>query len=149
MTTERPIDCGAMHGQALLDRNINVFAIHLLLESVTSSRLLDAVPNGVSFTLDDADPRHKQIRLTIERDTGQRPAASIYAEIAAERARQDAEHGGPKHDDTHTVQDWAWFREQRERRVDHFVSPVAARLALVEIAALAVAQIEALDRSVG
>ena len=78
----------------------------------------------------------------------------VYADIRAERERQDAKHGGPEHDDTHTVWEWKHFRELWEHRVTDMLAsrhegvyePEDARIALVQIAALAVAQIEALGR---
>ena len=34
---------------------------------------------------------------------------NIYDEIKAERVRQDSLWGGPEHDDTHNMIDWADF----------------------------------------
>jgi len=80
----------------------------------------------------------------------------VYQAIVAERVRQDAKWGGPAHDDQHGCGDWAMFREIRERRLrdamqlhapfDGHLWHQATRKNLVEIAALCVAQIEALDR---
>ena len=95
---------------------------------------------------DDAEWRCVRCRKS---DTG-----NVYADIRAERARQDAQHGGPEHDDTHTADEWLEFRAEYEQRVlDLLASPIEfiyepadGRIALVKIAALVVAQIEALDR---
>lgn len=65
-----------------------------------------------------------------------------YAEVQAERARQDEQWGGPSHDDQHDPVDWDgfieyqayWGREQDPRR------------RFVKIAALAIAAIESIDR---
>lgn len=82
--------------------------------------------------------------------------ASVLAEVAAERARQDDQWGGPAHDDAHGVADWAEFRAQYERRMvdamqegqpfDAHRWRAETREALVKIAALCVAQVESLDR---
>lgn len=78
----------------------------------------------------------------------------IYTAIEAERERQDEKWGGPEHDDEHTLNEWA------KRIHDHaaaaagiyasYETPDArARREFVEVAALAVAAIEALDRKTG
>lgn len=72
---------------------------------------------------------------------------AVYAHIELERQRQDEQWGGPKHDDKHTSREWATFRgkfENRQQRLDD--DQAMQRVALVKIAALCVAQIEALDR---
>lgn len=71
----------------------------------------------------------------------------ITFEIVGERKRQDRRWGGPKHDDLHRDVDWTHFRGLREERIikNGERSPYN-RDDLIEIAALAVAQIEALDR---
>ncbi len=73
----------------------------------------------------------------------------VLAEIAAERTRQDAQWGGAAHDDTlpigtfvQLIRDyagWAWVKAREG-------SPVEARQRLVQVAALAVAAAESLDR---
>jgi hypothetical protein len=71
----------------------------------------------------------------------------VLAEVASERVRQDAQWGGAAHDDHHSSFEWEDFRRKFERQV--FFSrndPIAQREALLKIAALAVAQIESLDR---
>lgn len=78
----------------------------------------------------------------------------VYEDIRLERQRQDGIHGGPAHDDTHTAEEWRTLRENYERYAafapqvaDRIVfEPETRRASLVKIAALAVAQIEALDR---
>jgi hypothetical protein len=79
----------------------------------------------------------------------------IYAEIRSERARQDIQWGSA-HDDGHTVLEWRALRGKFEQRVsDMLDSPhegvyelADGRIALIKIAALAIAQLESLDRSV-
>lgn len=79
----------------------------------------------------------------------------VYIDIAAERIAQDHQWGGPDHDDRHTVGDWRRFRAKFEDRAteaafwgdaDSDPNIPAARDALVKIAALAVAEIQWLDR---
>jgi hypothetical protein len=78
------------------------------------------------------------------------PTESICFEIERERKRQDEKWGGPDHDDTHSAKDWALYRVKREQDIlDHprrYTYDCIYRKALIEIAALAVAQIESLDR---
>jgi len=78
----------------------------------------------------------------------------VYVDIRAERARQDAQWGGAGHDDLHTEYDWSLFRRKFEKKAQHTLDSdyvplydlAAGRDALVKIAALAVAQIESVDR---
>jgi hypothetical protein len=71
----------------------------------------------------------------------------IYAHIELERQRQDEEWGGPRHDDQHTASQWASFRGKFENRQQRLTDdPAMQRKALVQMAALCVAQIESLDR---
>lgn len=67
------------------------------------------------------------------------------AEIAAERARQDAKWG-EAHDDGHSNSDFARFIDIRVAR-SH--DEALTRRMMVEIAALAVANIERIDRLQG
>jgi hypothetical protein len=69
----------------------------------------------------------------------------VFADIRAERARQDAKWGGPEHDDGHALVEWAHFiREHLDKALR---GPFAkTRRRMVEVAALAVAAIEAWDR---
>lgn len=66
-------------------------------------------------------------------------STTILDEIVTERARQDAKWGGPAHDDQHTMGDFMRFIQQR-------TGPFPSRKDLIQIAALAVAAIESLDR---
>lgn len=75
---------------------------------------------------------------------------TVYDDVREERARQDAQWGGRAHDDAHTAADWRGYRMKFEDRAQWRIPPAGrsttGRDALVKIAALAVAQIEALDR---
>lgn len=74
--------------------------------------------------------------------------SAVYSDIKAERVRQDEQWGGPDHDDMHTREDWTWYRQKYEVMAWSCLDAhgETARMALIKIAALAVAQLEALDR---
>lgn len=85
---------------------------------------------------------------------------SVLFEVAKERGRQDAKWGGPAHDDQHTTEEFAEFIEGRAYKVRALdranrEKPLTygqlktPRQILLEIAALAVAAVERLDRSHG
>ena len=79
---------------------------------------------------------------------------TALAQIAEERARQDANWGGPDHDDSHERRDWLSFiieHVDRAKKVIPRRGPQDLdehRKQLVEIGALAVAAIQAHDRDV-
>lgn len=64
-----PIDAGFQSLASLNEKHLNPFAVELLVESVTASRLLDALPEGVSFCLDTPDSRHKGVRISITKES--------------------------------------------------------------------------------
>lgn len=83
--------------------------------------------------------------------------AGVFREVAAERDRQDSKWGGPDHDDEHEPEDWLIFIEQRAARAGEMIgcpeeeqpeirSDAEYRRQLVQIAALAIAAVESLDR---
>jgi hypothetical protein len=67
---------------------------------------------------------------------------TVIGEIAAERNKQDAEWGGPAHDDTHSVADWFSFMAHQE----NLWVAGEERYRLIKIAALAIAAVESIDR---
>lgn len=77
---------------------------------------------------------------------------SIFDEIKAERERQDAKFGGADHDDTHSVFHWFGVVRQyvikAERDYD-YPKFGAVRRRLIQVAALAVAAVEVIDRRAG
>jgi hypothetical protein len=102
-------------------------------------------------------PRKVARRHRWEHDRGARApqresimaSKDILAEVAAERSRQDARWGGSGHDDAMTMTEFArliadyagWARvKAREGALDE------ARLRFLQVAALAVAAVERLDR---
>lgn len=70
----------------------------------------------------------------------------VYAEIRAERAKQDAKWGGPIHDDQHGDRDWARFVNEHAERAITARSQAASRYQWVRVAALAVAAVQRYDR---
>jgi len=75
---------------------------------------------------------------------------NILEEIKQERERQDSKWGGPSHDDKLTIAEWVqiiqdyagWARTMAGQN-----SLVKARRRLKQVAALAVAAVEAIDRT--
>ena len=72
----------------------------------------------------------------------------VLLEILTERARQDAQWGGPVYDDQHLVEDWVeiigiQLASAGDAGED---SLPEARRRLINVAAMAVAAVEALDR---
>lgn len=73
----------------------------------------------------------------------------ILAEIAAERKRQDEKWDGATHDDQHTSEDWHGILTDYAgwaRRMAHQGSPHKARRRLIQVAAVAIALVEQIDR---
>lgn len=74
---------------------------------------------------------------------------SIFNEISKERRRQDEKWGGPKHDDEHSTADFCRWIKNYAGWADQMADMRSfdkARNRLVQIAALAVAAIESIDR---
>jgi hypothetical protein len=71
--------------------------------------------------------------------------SEIYTQIVAERERQDDRWGGPKHDDEHSINDFiAYITKHAGKAVD--MKRGYQRQQMFQVAALAVAVIEKLDR---
>lgn len=78
----------------------------------------------------------------------------IYKQIEAERINQDAQCGGPEHDDEHEPCDWITFVEKQVDilhkaawgETEEPTSYEEERQRWIKIAALAVASLEAMDR---
>lgn len=80
-------------------------------------------------------------------DERQQRRQLIYAQIEAERGRQDEQWGGPAHDDPQPRGKWlALIAEHRDRALKLRRWSDSFRHRLVVIAALCVAAIEAHDR---
>ncbi len=71
----------------------------------------------------------------------------IIQDILEERTRQDKKWGGPEHDDQHNIIDWSNIIKIWNRKVrNDDVSLEEARRRFIQVAALAVAAVEVLDR---
>ena len=73
---------------------------------------------------------------------------AIMREVQVERHFQDQRWGGAAHDDTHTLGEWGSFMHSRVDALSR-MGAREARRELIEIAALAVAAIESIDRKLG
>lgn len=69
--------------------------------------------------------------------------------IALERCRQNEKWGGKEHDDLHFHKDWGEFIHLRTREIGYSPTSKTTRKLLVQIAALALAGIESIDRKLG
>lgn len=76
-----------------------------------------------------------------------RVTADILGEVAIERVRQDEKWGGPDHDDEHDATDWCRYIEMRLHSSNAGHTTGDSRRWFLEIAALAVAAIETIDRA--
>lgn len=77
------------------------------------------------------------------------PTQAVLGEVLAERRHQIGDHGWtPDHDDLHGLEDFAWLCARRAVEMSHrdAYAVVDGRRMFVEIAAIAVAAIEAIDR---
>lgn len=70
----------------------------------------------------------------------------VYADILTERMAQDRKWGGPKHDDAHEVSEWVVFIQEKLDRAEEADDDAGYRRRMVQVAALAVAAVESLDR---
>ncbi len=84
---------------------------------------------------------------------GQKDAVTVFVEVLFERERQDEQHGGALHDDTHAPMDWINLVEDQIDKLgseggDNASIPDTAliRARLVKIGALAIAGIRSIDR---
>lgn len=97
------------------------------------------------------DERLKDRRIQVARnfpasttDPGM-AASKALQDVATERQRQDAKWGGPEHDDLHSFADWHRFINER-LACSAYANEARTRKLLIEIAALAVAAAESMDR---
>lgn len=76
-------------------------------------------------------------------------ANTILIEVRDERDRQDKKWGGPEHDDKHTIAEFVqWIKDYAgwARMMASMLSYDKARKRLIQIAAMAVAAVELIDR---
>ena len=95
--------------------------------------------------------RHALIIAIAKRVREAEAMTQVYVDVAAERLAQDQQWGGPE---DYSAHEWRNFRGVLEKRVLDMLEsshigvyePADGRSALIGIAALAIRQIEALDR---
>ena len=78
--------------------------------------------------------------------------AAIFNQITDERCRQDSKWGGAAHDDSHTTEEFVQLIEGYAgwaRTMAGMGSQEKARHRLIQVAALAVAACETIDRKLG
>jgi hypothetical protein len=83
--------------------------------------------------------------------SGSVPLDTIFAEILHCRSEQDHKHGGPNHDDTHTIEDWIRFVQKFTlRALNRSYYAVTEQQEyetnLIHVASLAIAAIESSRR---
>lgn len=72
--------------------------------------------------------------------------ALLAGEVIPERVLQDAQWGGPQHDDTHTPDNWLSYIGKQMYKVQTEQDPDARRDAFVKIISLGVAALQSHDR---
>ena len=77
--------------------------------------------------------------------------SEVWKQVSGRRFQQDAQWGGPTHDDRHIPSDWIEFivkQMSQATGANHAVPPdlAAVRDRLIDAAALAIAAVESLDR---
>ena len=96
---------------------------------------------------DELDDFNDEVRaaLAAPATAPEQPASKALQDVATERQRQDAKWGGPEHDDLHSFADWRRFINNRLAS-SAYVSDSRTRKFWIEIAALAIAAAESIDR---
>lgn len=79
--------------------------------------------------------------------------ATVVDEVVLERRKQDAQWGGARHDDSHSMWDWLGLiktfifkADKAYSRYDGVEASSQVRRRLIQVAALCVAAVEAIDR---
>ena len=128
------------------------------MTTITIEReLLEQAKNLLSrFMPDNLRDQDDQIEMLAKMDAAleapaaapEQPASKALQDVATERQRQDAKWGGPEHDDTHPISDWQQFISQRAENLVYRGNPERMYELFIEIAALAVAAAESMDRRI-
>lgn len=110
--------------------------------------LPNAGPGRALCSGQPGNPEHPETEMErYARGVGeQRSVPPPYGDVVAERQRQDAKWGGPEHDDQHSPDEWLGFIQEKWAGAHESLTADEYRYQLVQIAALAVAAIESLDR---
>lgn len=77
------------------------------------------------------------------RTAGHRSFGNVINEVHRERQHQDAKWGGPEHDDQHSIMD---FKSYMYARLNPTEDNAQQRRWFIELAALAIAAVESMDR---
>lgn len=108
----------------------------------------EATSHAIIGLLDDEEVREFVRSILVHQPDGATESKALL-DVATERHWQDAKWGGPTHDDGHNQMDWYGFVH---RRLETLLLAVfrrnnsALRKTWIEIAALAVAAVESIDR---
>lgn len=100
----------------------------------------------------DAWEETQRIAAETRKNTAEISLSAVLEQVAVERRLQDRQWGGADHDDEHSASDWLNFIDEHRARARKAAtsrtggSDKEHRKQLVEIAALAVAAIQAHDR---
>lgn len=99
--------------------------------------------------MDGKDSSHKRPCGQMEKTMTNAKTLRVIEEVTLERIRQDEKWGGPKHDDTHHINHFLGFindksEKARKAMIGNDAEEVKRRL--VQVAALAVAGIERIER---
>jgi hypothetical protein len=148
---ERIFAMGARHGRAAAGRKASEFD--------TSAQDLQAELDLCWAAIGEERQRrcggalHRAVRdMAEELAARHEPGAmwGVYADILGERMAQDRKWGGPRHDDQHDASEWVGFIVDRASMADEAESgekgDAEYRKRMVQIAALAVAAVESMDR---
>ena len=89
----------------------------------------------------------------LQDDARAQALSKIVQDVRDERARQDAQWGGPIVDDTRSLSDWTYHIAKQSHKISFAEgeadNPEHFRERFIKIAALAVAAVESLDRKGG
>jgi hypothetical protein len=114
-----------------------------------TSDLSDADRKVARFMVDAANFVSKLVSTPSVQPATEAVSAALEA-VRLERLRQDEKWGGAEHDDHHTVHEWAQLIQDYAgwaRTMAGMNSPDKARRRLIQIAAMAVAAAESMDRA--
>lgn len=135
-----------------LERRLRLWAVMNAGERMAGKRLTFLNPWTVLLWMGiKASPKEQDVLSVFSHESFDERLFTAIADVLSERGKQDAQWGGPVHDDTHTPYDWmeyivhqiARWREGRDQRQPD------SRERFTKIAALALAAIESIDRKAG
>jgi len=134
--------------------------LRLRAQLVEAREALERIASWVPVSENGADFAVLTARAALEASeksdsggaAGAAPGSGVFAEIAVERNRQDAKWGGPDHDDGHGWHEWIDYIIEHAGKAYSAYNDEASyangRRRYIEVAALAVAAVESMDRTV-